>query len=110
MNVKGIIKVIGETSVVSDKFKKREIVVTTEGEYKQHISIQFTQSKCELLDKFKAGDGVDVSINLKGREWTPPTGGETKYFNTIEGWKIEKADVEVKEPEKKEAPKDDLPF
>ena len=34
------------------------------------------------------GQNVKVYINIRGREWTSPQ-GEIKYFNTIEGWKIE---------------------
>jgi hypothetical protein len=32
---------------------------------------------------------VEVSFNLRGREWTSPQ-GEVKFFNTIEAWRIEK--------------------
>ena len=87
MEVKGNIKVINDTQVISDKFSKREFVVTTNDTYPQDILIQLTQDKCSLLDMFKVGQDVDVSINLRGREWTSPK-GEVKYFNTIEGWKI----------------------
>ena len=31
---------------------------------------------------------MSVGINLKGREWTSPQ-GEVKYFNSIQGWRIE---------------------
>jgi hypothetical protein len=87
MEVKGTIKVIKATEVVSEKFSKRELVVTTEEQYPQHISIQFTQDKCDLLNKFSIGQSVEVGINLRGREWTSPQ-GEVKYFNTIEGWRV----------------------
>ena len=87
MNIKGKLKVINPTIVVSDKFSKREFVVETEETYPQPISIQLTQDKCSLLDLFKVGQDVEVSINLRGREWTSPQ-GEVKYFNTIEAWRI----------------------
>ena len=87
MEVKGNIKVINDTQVISDKFSKREFVVTTNDTYPQDILIQLTPDKCGLLDIFKVGQNVEVSINLRGREWTSPK-GEVKYFNTIEGWKI----------------------
>jgi hypothetical protein len=87
MNIKGKIKVINPTIVVSDKFSKREFVVETEETYPQPISIQLTKDKCSLLDLFKVGQDVEVSVNLRGREWNSPQ-GETKYFNTIEAWKI----------------------
>lgn len=87
--VKGKIKFIGTTQQVSDKFSKREIVVTTDEQFPQHISIEFNQDKCAILDKYSVGDDVEVGINLKGREWTNPQ-GEVKYFNSIQGWNIKK--------------------
>ena len=107
MNIKGVIKTINDTQVVSDKFQKREFVVTTDDTYPQDILIQLTQDKCSLLDSFKVGSPVDVSINLRGREWTSPS-GEVKYFNTIEGWKLDQA--EGLTPMENIPMKDDLPF
>jgi hypothetical protein len=43
-----------------------------------------------MLDNVSVGEQIEVSFNLKGREWTSPQ-GEVKYFNTIEAWRIEKA-------------------
>jgi hypothetical protein len=74
---------------VSPTFKKRELVVTTEEQYPQHIMVEFTQDKCDLLDSYQVGEPVKVSINLRGREWVSPQ-GETKYFNSIQGWRIER--------------------
>jgi len=89
MEVIGKIKVIGDVQEVSASYKKRELVIATEEQYPQFISIEFPQDKTALLDFFNVGDAVKVSINLGGREWVNPT-GETKYFNSIKGWKIEK--------------------
>jgi translation initiation factor IF-3 len=88
MEVTGRIKVINATQEVSASFKKRELVVTTNEQYPQSILIEFAQDKCNLLDNFQEGQEVKVSINLRGREWVNPQ-GETKYFNQIQGWKIE---------------------
>lgn len=80
---------IDQTKTVgSGGFRKRELVVTTDEQYPQHIMIEFVQEKTDLLDKFKVGQPVKVSINLRGREWTSPQ-GEVKYFNSIQGWRIE---------------------
>lgn len=87
MEVVGQIKVIKEV-VEKGTFKSRDVVITTEDQYPQHISIQFVQDKVSLLDNFKEGASVKVGINLRGREWVNPQ-GETVYFNTIQGWKIE---------------------
>lgn len=89
MEVVGIIKQVQE---VTEKgtFKSRNVVITTEEQYPQHISVQFVQDKVGLLDTFSEGQKVKVSINLRGREWVNPQ-GESVYFNTIQGWKIEAA-------------------
>jgi hypothetical protein len=88
--LKGVLKVINDTQVISDRFSKREFVVETQDMYPQFISFQSTQDKCALLDKYNLGDLVEVSFNLRGREWTSPQ-GELKYFNSLEAWRIEKA-------------------
>ena len=89
MEVLGTIKVINETqSYGTSNFKKREVVVTTDEQYPQTILIEFVQDKCSLLDKFKVSQGVKIGVNLRGREWVNPQ-GETKYFNSIQGWRID---------------------
>ena len=85
----GTIKAIGETIEVSASYKKRELVISTEEQYPQSIAIEFSQDKGSLLDFYEVGQSVKVSINLGGREWINPA-GETKYFNSVKGWKIEK--------------------
>src|SRR6476660_2832162 len=94
MEVTGKVKVINAAQQVSASFKKRELVVTTEEQYPQMIMIEFTQDKCDLLNNYRPGDEVKVSINLRGREWINPQ-GEAKYFNSIQGWRIEKAQAEA---------------
>ena len=124
MEVQGKIKMIDETKTYgSNGFRKRELVVTTEEQYPQHIMIEFVQDKTELLNNFQVGQNVKVSINLRGREWVNPQ-GETKYFNSIQGWRLENMDQAVSndmppmppadafEPatDFKEEDHDDLPF
>ncbi len=94
MEVTGKIKVINAEQQVSAAFRKRELVVTTDEQYPQHIMIEFTQDKCDLLNNYKPGESVKVSINLRGREWVNPQ-GETKYFNSIQGWRIERVGAEA---------------
>lgn len=89
MEVLGRIKMIGQVQDVSPTFRKREVVVTTEEQYPQHIMIEFTQDKCDLLNQFQIGEQVRVGINLRGREWVNPQ-GETRYFNSIQGWRIDR--------------------
>jgi len=108
MEVKGTIKVINATQVVSEKFSKRELVVTTNDTYPQDLLIQFTQDKCDVLNAYKVGQEVTIAINLRGREWINPQ-GEAKYFNTIEGWKIE-SNSSAPAPAPQATENDNLPF
>jgi hypothetical protein len=86
--LEGTIKVINQTQVISDKFSKREFVIETQDQYPQLVMFQTTQEKCNLLDGIGVGSKLEVSFNLRGREWNSPQ-GETKYFNTLEAWKID---------------------
>ena len=123
MEVIGKVKLIGEVQTFgSNGFQKRELVVTTDDQYPQMINIEFQQDKADLLNNYKVGQDVKVSINLRGREWINPQ-GEAKYFNSIVGWRIENLSqgaanpgnlppVDQFEPASKVADEepDDLPF
>ena len=121
----GKIKVINDTQEISEKFKKREFVVTdTSSMYPQDVMFQSVQDKCAMLDGYSVEDEVEVSFNLRGREWTNPQ-GEVKYFNSVQGWRVESLQtdqgesgippvppIEAFEPaeELNEEDHDDLPF
>ncbi len=124
MEVTGKIKMVGEAkNVGSGSFLKRELVVTTDEQYPQHILVEFVQDKCDLLNNYQVGEAVKVSINLRGREWVDPQ-GVTKYFNAIQGWRVERlaptapsqspplptADAFEPATNFKEEEHDDLPF
>jgi hypothetical protein len=87
MEIKGTVHVIGNSETFGN-YEKREVVIKTDEQYPQTISIEFGQGKCnEYIDKLSIGQDVAISINLRGREWTNPQ-GEVKYFNTIQGWSV----------------------
>lgn len=90
MEVVGTLKAKFDTQKVSERFQKREFVLTTEANtpYPQHVSFQVTQDKCTILDQFADGEELKVQFNLRGREWNGPQG--VKYFNTLEAWRIER--------------------
>ena len=123
MELLGKIKLIGDIKTYGDNgFRKRELVLTTEEQYPQHILIEFIQNNCELLDNYSIGQTVRIGINIRGREWESPDQG-IKYFNSIQGWRIESLDDQVMDSapedlptESDNSPKDDdltedaLPF
>jgi hypothetical protein len=85
----GIIRVINPTVQVTEKFSKREFVLTDNSSmYPQEIMFQMVKDKVDILDAFGEGQEVEVSFSIKGRMWTSPQ-GEEKYFNTLEAFRIE---------------------
>ena len=97
MEVQGKVKLIGEIQKIGAKgFVKAELIVETDGEYPQPINIEFTGDNTDFLEKLCVGDLVKVFINLRGREWTSPE-GVVKYFNSIQGWKVDVLESEEKE-------------
>lgn len=99
MDITGILKAKFETQQVSEKFKKREFVLTIEpgSPYPQFVSFQLVQDKCNLIDGFNEGDELKVYFNLRGREWKSPQ-GDIRYFNTIDAWRIEKVGANTSAP------------
>ena len=110
LELKGTIKVINETQVYDSGFQKREFVITTEGEYPQHIKIEFVKDKCKLLDSYAIGQPVTVGFNVKGNEYNG------KYYVTLQAWKISGDGLPKPEPQPSTSGMDasnetyDLPF
>jgi len=90
MKLTGVITEIKESQQVTDTFKKRNFVVeyAENPQYPEYINFELIQDKCDLLDGFQLGQEVEVNFNLKGRKWINPE-GETRYFNSLQAWKIE---------------------
>jgi len=112
--LEGIVRHIGQVQEVSDKFKKRELVLVDESDsnYPQILPFEFTQDKTSLLDNLIEGQTVEVSFSLRGREWTNAN-GETKVFSSMNGFRVEVLSGAVATAGKSKASKDDdesLPF
>lgn len=90
MEVKGQVYKVGETQQVTEKFKKREVILVTEpsSQYPQHIKVQFSQDKCSLADTLQAGQDVTFQCNLRGKLYTDKNGAENCITN-LEVWKVE---------------------
>lgn len=64
LTTKGTIHSIGETVRVSDRFTKREFVLTIADnpKYPQLVQFQLTGDRTGQLDDFQTGDAVEVEI------------------------------------------------
>jgi len=88
----GTVKKVGETQRISDRFSKREVVVTSEEErYPQNVAFEFTNDRADLLDGVRESDRVTVHFDISSREWAAPD-GSVKYFTSLRAWKLDKPD------------------
>lgn len=78
--------------VGANKFLKREFVLELGGEtpYPQVVKFELTGDRCGQLDQFQLGEKVEISFDLKGREWTNKN-GEVVYFNSLQAFRIKSA-------------------
>lgn len=84
----GKVILVGNTEEVGQNgFTKRMLVVETAEQYPQKLAIDFVKDKTTILDNYKVGDEVKVSVNLRGTEYNG------RYFVNLQGWKIEKQGV-----------------
>ena len=89
MDIKGKVHEISEVITVSEKFKKRELVVeyAENPTYPEYVKFEAVQDKVNLFDSLNVGDQVEVFFNLRGRPWTDRN-GKTQYFNTLSVWRL----------------------
>lgn len=94
LEVTGKLLVKYETQQVSERFKKREFVMELAEEingnvYTNYAKMQLVQNKCEILDRFKEGDNIKVSFNIKGNKWERD--GKVNFITNLDAWRIESA-------------------
>ena len=104
MEIQGKLVNIEAEKQVTEKFKKREFWIEIEGERPQTIALEFVQGNCEKLDAFQIGDKAVAKFSLMGRVFK-----ETKCFNTLQAYSLERIGGAVREMAPKED-EGDLPF
>ena len=87
---------------IHERFKQRVFIVQTSQEingqvYVNYVKLQLVQNKCDLLDRYKIGDTICVSFNLKGVERkfdakdmsTGEMIEKVEYITNLDAWRIE---------------------
>ena len=79
---------------VSEKFKKRELVIEISEDvngqtYTNPAKFQCVQNRCDALDRHNVGDTVNVHFNIKGNKWEKD--GKVNYITNLDCWRIEAA-------------------
>lgn len=92
---------IGNTESIKSKdgsktYYKRELVLdatrfdgmTGERGFDNFPSFEFSGDKCSELDQFNVGEIVTVTFDLQGTKYEKD--GQTRFFNRVRGYKIER--------------------
>lgn len=79
------------TQQKTEKFRSREFVIETtktigDRSVTDYVKFQTTGDRCNLLDKYRVGNEVTVSFNVRGNRWE--NAGKVSYFTNLEAWKI----------------------
>ena len=86
LELTGTIHQIEETQTFESGFQKRTLVIHNGEQYRPYIAIDFLKDRIDLLDKYKVGDSVTVSVNI-GNDYY-----KDKLYNNISGWRIQYAE------------------
>lgn len=82
-SIEGKVLKVSDVITVSDKFKKRLLLIETDGQYPQKIKFEFHQDRVDLLNEVQTDHMYKVSFDIRGNEW------EGKVYNNLVAWKIE---------------------
>jgi hypothetical protein len=85
----GTVELVQNEKQISDSFRKRDVIINTGGDYPQLIQIQFVNDMVDESGMLVQGMEIEIDFNLRGRAWENPKTGDTLYFNTLQGWKIQ---------------------
>lgn len=110
METKGKIDTVGEVQVISEKYRKIEVIqdVTTNPEYPKFVKVQIANDKIDKIN-FKEGDNVMFEVNAGSDKFEKD--GKVMVFNNLDAWKWEL--LQESTPENSNPglnPDDDLPF
>lgn len=90
METTGKIIRIENVEQITEKFKKRKLIVeyANNPSYPQTLEFTLIQDNVNLADKLNPGDEVKLLFDLKGREAIDKN-SRRMVFNTLEVWRIE---------------------
>lgn len=96
LEITGKLLVKQDTQVVSERFKKREFVLelvdeSPNGSFTNYAKMQLVQNKTDLLDRFKEGDMLRATFNIRGSRYDK--NGVTNYITNLDVWRLEPADA-----------------
>lgn len=70
-------------------FEKRVVwVLDSSGKFPNTYAVEFWQNDVNMMDSYRAGDNVEMSIDVRGNHWKK--NGKEGVINTLKCWRVEK--------------------
>jgi hypothetical protein len=103
--VKQILEEENGTTKAGKEWRKQSMIVDTGADFNNLVCINaFGDDKIHSLNKFEAGDTIDVSCNVYSREFNG------KWYTSLDGWWFANKNAEVHKQNKTDEVEADLPF
>ena len=95
------------------EYQEREFVIELSSKgysgANEYLKFSLVQEGCSKIDSFEINDNLNVSYEVKAREWVNPE-NETVYINDVRAISVKINTEEVKEPIDMTGDGSDLPF
>lgn len=89
----GTVKIIKDLMTFNSGFTKREFVITTEDDrFPQDVLFSCTKDRCALLDSLSIGERIQISFDIRGREYNG------RHFVNLEAFRINRLDADQGAP------------
>jgi hypothetical protein len=89
VKVSGVIDDLGQTQQITDKMRKRDIVVKTTGQYPDYIKCEAVNDRIAPTEVLRVGDYVTINAAIGGRKAISKTTGQTMYFTSVKVLSVE---------------------
>jgi translation initiation factor IF-3 len=90
MEITGKLLRIEKLEQITEKFKKKRLIIeySKNEKYPQILEFTLTQNNVALADVLNQGDEVKLLFDFKGREFADKN-SITRVFNTLDVWRID---------------------
>ena len=89
VKLNGIIEDLGQTQQITDKLRKRDIILKTGGQYPDYLKCEAINERIGPTESLRVGDYATLNVAIGGRKVTKKDTGENMYFTSLKILSIE---------------------
>jgi hypothetical protein len=90
VKLNGIIEELGQTVQITDKLRKRDIVLKTgTGQYPDYLKCEAINERIGPTEALRVGDYATLNVAIGGRKVTKKDTGENLYFTSLKVLAVE---------------------